>query len=256
MTASLHENEVLKACRTLFGPDVWLDRHFLGYLQPDGAKAAYRKRAKETHPDRFPGEHQTQKRQAEHFHAVHHAYDLVRSFLAHRDRADLKSAAGKTSRPREEARPHAHPHREKPARSSSGPIPSRTYEIGSYLYAVGAIGYHTLIEALVWQRRQRPPMGETARRWGWLDEPTIRRIMMHRSRHGRRFGEKAVELGLLTPFQVRTLLFHQRSRHQKLGQFFVQQGHLNAEELEALVRQMHSHNARAHSHADPHRSAS
>jgi len=256
MTASLHENEVLKACRTLFGPDVWLDRHFLGYLQPDGVRAAYRQRAKETHPDRFPGEQRIQKLQAEHFHAVHHAYDLVRSFLAQRDQAGLKFSTSRTSHQREQPPPHAHPHREKPAHSGSGPIPSRAYEIGSYLYAAGAIGYHALIEALVWQRRQRPPVGETARRWGWLDEQTIRRIMLHRSRHCRRFGEKAVEMGLLTPFQVRTLLFHQRSRHQKLGQYFVQQGYLSAEELDALVQQRKGQNARVHLHAGARRSAS
>lgn len=256
MTASLHENEVLRACRTLFGPEVWLDRHFLCYLQPDGAKAAYRKRAKETHPDRFPHEQRIQKLQAERFQAVHHAYDLIRAFLTQRDRLGGTFFTSAGTRSTDSSEPQAHPHREQPSPNASGPIPSRTYEIGSYLYALGAISYRALIEALVWQRRQRPPIGETAYRWGWLNEQAVRRVIQHRGTRGRRFGEKAVEMGLLTPFQVRTLLFHQRNRHQRLGQYFVQQGHLTEEQLDAFVRQMHGHNARVHLHTGRRRTAS
>jgi hypothetical protein len=104
------------------------------------------------------------------------------------------------------------------------------------------ISYRTLIEALVWQRRQRPSIGETAQRWGWLNETAIRTILNQRG--NRRFGEKAVDLGLLTPFQVRTLLFYQRSRHQRLGQYFVQKGLLSPADLDELVRQLEAHNSR------------
>lgn len=58
----------------------------------------------------------------------------------------------------------------------------------------------------MWQRRQRPNLGDIAQRWGWLDEGAIRYILGFREM-GRRFGEKAVGLDLLTQRQLQTLLF-------------------------------------------------
>ncbi|WP_305046754.1 J domain-containing protein [Geoalkalibacter sp.] len=232
MSAAIQEAEILKACRTLFGTEIWLDRHFLFYLQREGAKAAFRKRAKETHPDRFPGEPQVQRRQSEQFQAVSRAYDLISSFLTTRDRGLWP--------PR--VKPAATTPQGRPAAKSSGPLLQRSYPLGLFLYTQGLISYRTLIEALVWQRRQRPSIGETAQRWGWLNETAIRTILNQRG--NRRFGEKAVDLGLLTPFQVRTLLFYQRSRHQRLGQYFVQKGLLSPADLDELVRQLEAHNSR------------
>ncbi len=244
MLASIQETEILKACRTLFGPDVWLDRNFLFYLQPEGAKAAFRQRAKETHPDRFPGEARVQRRQSELFQNINQAYDLVTTFLGKREQGIWPPRA--SQRPRGPSSPPPQPrprYREQNSRPG-GPLHARAYEIGSYLYSRGVISYPSLIEALVWQRRQRPLIGETAFRWGWLNEPALRRILNHRSTLSRRFGDKAVELGLLTPFQVRTLLFFQRSQHQRLGQFFVEKGILTPEELDRLVKDLQEHNAR------------
>lgn len=235
---------MLKACRTLFGAEVWLDRRFLFYLQHDGAKAAFRKRVKETHPDRFPSEPQIQRRQSEQFQAVTRAYDLIADFLKKRDHS-VRPPQGAT---KPAASPHASSHRHRASAdtgSRRGPLPGRTYQIGLFLYAQGLIPYRALIEALVWQRRQRPTIGETARRWGWLSDAQIRSILNHRSPH-HLFGEKGVELGLLTPFQVRTLLFYQRHHHRRLGQYFVEQGLLTGEQLDELVRELDAHNARVH----------
>ncbi|WP_429884532.1 J domain-containing protein [Geoalkalibacter halelectricus] len=240
MSTFFQETEVLKACRTLFGAEVWLDRRFLLYLQPDGAKAAFRKRAKETHPDRFPGEPQIQQRQSEQFQAVARAYDLVSGFLSTRDRGhwpQRSAAAGKRPPPEPSRGPR------RPPAEGAAPLLSRPYQIGLFLYARGLIPYRTLIEALVWQRRQRPALGETAQRWGWLSEAAVRGILNHHS-GARLFGEKAVELGLLTPFQVRTLLFYQRSRHQRLGRYFVDKGLISENELDQLVQELKAHNAR------------
>ncbi|SDL29409.1 hypothetical protein SAMN05660860_00260 [Geoalkalibacter ferrihydriticus] len=240
MSTAIQETEILKACRTLFGADVWLDRRFLLYLQHDGAKAAFRKRAKETHPDRFPGEPQVQQRQSEQFQAVTHAYDLINGFLSTRDRGQWQPrppmhGAAAAPRPSEKYR--------RASSEATAPLLSRHYQIGLFLYARGFIPYRSLIEALVWQRRQRPAIGETARRWGWLNETAVRTVLNHRA-SARRFGEKAVELGLLTPFQVRTLLFYQRSKHPRLGQYFVEKGLLSESELEQLVLELRDHNQR------------
>lgn len=248
-SATLHESEILKACRTLFGPDVLLDRQFLTYMQPGGAKTAFRSRAKETHPDRFADNPRIQRRQAELFHELTRAYDLISTFLVQREKglwppresapAEFSGASRRPPRPErrsDQCSARAHP-------PHQGPLHGRTYQIGTYLYSRGVISYRNLIEALVWQRRQRPPLGETAQRWGWLDERRIGSILRHRSSN-RRFGEKAVELGLLSAFQVRTLLFYQRTQHRKLGQYFVEKGYLSATQIEQLACEMREHNAR------------
>jgi len=238
--ASLHESEILKACRTLFGAGVSLDRHFLAYLQPSGAKTAYRKRAKETHPDRFVGDDRMQRRQAERFHDLTRALDLLTGFFKQREKG-LWPAPGGTLAPHRPTRTA----RRQPnsPKYPAGPLQGRTYEIGLFLYSHGLITYKALIEALVWQRSQRPSIGETARHWGWLDDLHVRTIASHRSLN-RRFGEKAVELGLLTPFQVRTLLHYQRTRHQRLGRYFVDRGYLSNAQIDQLAQQMREHNAR------------
>ena len=45
------EIALLNACRTLFGKEVNLSHEFLYYLQPSGAKTAFRNQAKAHHPD-------------------------------------------------------------------------------------------------------------------------------------------------------------------------------------------------------------
>ncbi len=79
-----------------------------------------------------------------------------------------------------------------------------------FSYYQGKVSYRQLIEALVWQRRQRPTLGALAQKWGWLSEAKINQILQHRGR-AVRFGKKAIELGYLRPHQVDALLQHQRS---------------------------------------------
>ena len=47
------EQELYRACRIIFGPDLTVSREFLEYIQSSGVKSAFRKKAMETHPDRL-----------------------------------------------------------------------------------------------------------------------------------------------------------------------------------------------------------
>jgi hypothetical protein len=100
-----------------------------------------------------------------------------------------------------------------------------------------------LIDAVVWQRKQRPVIGDIALRWGWLNNGAIEQIIRSGGVRGR-FGEKAVDLDLLTSFQVKALLFFQSSQQERLGGYFVQRNILTPEELEGLLRELREHNAR------------
>jgi hypothetical protein len=252
LTRRLSEVQVTQACKTLFGSDIIVRRSFLLYLQPSGAKSAYRRKAKETHPDLFAGaDPLQQKKQATLFIEILKAYDVLNAFFKQRDeglwKEVKKAAAPRTQRaaPKrpEAAREHPPKPSEKATQFWGGGIPFRPLEIGRYLYYSKRISYQALIDALVWQRNQRPIIGDIALRWGWLNAGAIDQIVQSSGLSGR-FGEKAMGLGLLSPFQVKTLLFYQRSQQERLGHYFVLQKLLAKDDLERFVGDLQEHNAR------------
>jgi len=236
MTMRLLESDVMKACRTLFGPEPDIGRGFLLYLQPCGVKSAYRKKAKETHPDFFYTEdHCVQQQKTELFRKIMEAYEIVNRFLKERQKGlwvPNKDTAPKSARKQNND-----------AYYCRGPVPFYNLEIGSYLFYSGQISYWELIEALTWQRMQRPIIGNVALRWGWLAKPSIVRITAAGNAPGR-FGEKAVRLGLLSDFQVRTLLYYQRSQQERLGKYFITKKILTSDQLDHFVQKLQVHNAR------------
>lgn len=254
MSALISEADIIKACRTLFGPEVNLSQEFLCYLQPSGAKSAYRQKVKETHPDSFAGlDSRIQREKTGMFQELVAAYETVSDFFKQRESglwvARDRAPAGRPApdrtpgeTPRRPSDRGFRPEREAPPRPG-GFLPSRPLEIGLFLYYQGIITYRQLIDALVWQRKQRPNLGDIAQRWGWLSEQDVKAILRHRGLFGR-FGEKAVTLGFLTERQLNTLLFYQRSQQQKLGRYFVEHCILPADEMERLATEQKTHNAR------------
>ncbi len=49
------QRELFRSCEILFGPELRISSEFLDYLEVNGVKSAFRKRALETHPDRHAG---------------------------------------------------------------------------------------------------------------------------------------------------------------------------------------------------------
>jgi hypothetical protein len=229
----LSETALINACRTLFGDELELSREFLWYLQPGGVKSAYRLRAKEAHPDLHssaaPHVHQ---RQTACFQQINQAHDLLMAFFAERE---------KGNRTAQESQPH--PPAGRGQESQKNAIPERPLEFGHYLFSCGVIAYRQLIDALVWQRRQRPTIGELAQRFGWLTPEETARIGRDRGPYAR-FGERAIRLGLLTPAQARSLLLHQRTLHRRIGRYFIEQGILSEAEIERFAVQLDEHNSR------------
>jgi len=231
----LSETALLNACRTLFGEELSLTREFLWYLQPSGVKAAYRLRAKEAHPDlHHAAPQQVRSQQTRFFQEINQAYDLLCAFFSERDKGNRAIQEG-------QAQPHP------PAGGwrdgGNAGVPERPLEFGHYLFSRGAINYRQLIDALVWQRRQRPTIGELAQRFGWLSAEDAQRIGRDRGPYAR-FGERAVRLGLLDSGQVRSLLMHQRTLHRRIGRYFIEQGILGEAEIESMAIQLDEHNTR------------
>lgn len=233
------ETEVFRACRTLFGPELQLNRDFLFYLQPAGAHSAYRKKAKTTHPDRFViSAKTTGTKQHRLFQDLNQAHQTVQTYLKQRN----LFSSGNFSRSYP-AYSQAKRRRQDPPyrKTQRGPLPARPLQFGLFLYYLGVIPFNAVIAAITWQRRQRPALGEIARRWGWLSDENVREIINHRSGI-HKFGERAEQLGLLDQLQVRTLLFHQRSQQKQMGHYFVGQGYFDEITLNHLLLQLAEHN--------------
>jgi len=233
------ETTLLNACRTLFGKEVNLSHEFLYYLQPSGAKTAFRNQAKAHHPDAHASSApHIRQQQTERFREIRQAYDLLIEYLEKRPRLHAASfrngpaqtephRTGRNSRQRQQAK--------------SLTIPSIPLEFGMYSFYQGKVTYQQLIEALVWQRRQRPTLGTIAQQWGWLSEAKVIRVLGHRGQ-AVRFGRKAIELGFLKPYQINALLNHQRALQKRIGQYFVEKGLLSEEEVNQISRNLAKHN--------------
>ncbi len=238
---------IQNACKALFGADTCVSASFLLSLKPNTLKTAFRKKAKETHPDLFSAhDPAVQKRQAEMFRVVNDAYDIIRRYCERRDRLRVHTF-------RRASNPQARPAPASAATRSfrvdeqgwlyRGVVPERRLEIGRYLYYRGRIPYHVLLHALAWQMKQRPPLGAIAKSWGWLSDEQVRTILGQRS-FTSRFGQRALQLGLLSSYQARILLSYQRTLQKKLGQYFVEHGHFTQAEMDGLVKDLIRHNAR------------
>jgi len=238
----ISESEILHACRVLFGSDLHLNHDFLNYLQPSGVRTAYRQKAKTTHPDRFASSSiQIKSHQEKLFQNLNQAHEVVQSYL--KQRSTVPGKAPHRTRSEEHSQPYPHGSKHGSKRFYQGLMPARPLQFAQFLYYRGLIPYAAVISAITWQRQQRPSMGEIARRWRWLSEHDISRILKPRAGFTR-FGEQAERLGLLKPLQVRTLLLHQRSQQKQIGQYFVDQKYITEKTLERLLNDLSAHNRR------------
>jgi len=243
------ETALINACYTLFGEGLFITKDFLWYLQPAGLKAAYRQKAKEAHPDRFSHlDPQLRQKQTAFFQEVNQAYDLLLSFFHQRERQNRVTKQPPERKNSTEA---------KTTHAAFRRVPEKTLEFGQYLYTRGLISYAQLIKALVWQRQQRPAIGQLAVNFGWLKKEDSDRVGRTRGTAYRRFGERAIHLGLLSSGQVQVLLRHQSNLHQKIGAYFVENNILSKEDVEHLAKKLAEHNQRIFlNSSDPAKNAS
>ena len=233
------EENLFQACRVLFGPEAAISRSFLYCLQPSGISNAFRRRALETHPDRFAMmDEESRRKGAELFIEADRARSRLLSFCRERDGRMLASRHRRK-------RPVQGSDRKQtsPVKLYSGSIPQRRLRFGEFLYYSGIITWHAFVKAIVWQRRQRPRFGDIARRWRYLSEQDIRGIIT-RKRFSEPIGEAAVRIRFLSQFQVNTILFHQMFSQRPIGEYFVENGFLTKDRVDELLAGLKQHNAR------------
>ncbi len=233
--------EVFDACGLLFGPEVEISLDFLKYLEPSGLKAAYRKKALETHPDRARALGRDEAKMGERFREAALAYEKLVPIITNKKTVFSRfQPIGQTKKEQTVVR------REEAKSSFSDffytkDMPQRQLLFGQFLYYSGLISWNTLIKAVTWQKRQRPPIGQLALEWKMMSRSDIQQILMCREFRGK-FGERAIRLGYLSRFQLMALLGKQRNLQRPIGTFFVNEGILLQREIEAVAARQKIHN--------------
>lgn len=235
--------ELLEACRLLFGAR--LEPAFLEHVQESGLRAAWRRKALQTHPDRTT-DGPTKLRNSERFIEARHAYGLLREYLGSRSPAAARAPAPCAHRQGKRPPPRPRPQRSSTHRPEErcpvAGVPRRPLRLGEFLYHSRVIPYSALIETLVFQRRQRERFCEIVLRWSYLSEGQVRCLLARRLPL-ERVGETAQRLRLLTPLQVRLVLTFQRMRQEPLGKLFVRRGLLTTQCLAEQLARLHDHNS-------------
>lgn len=267
MSTLVVEQELYRSCRILFGSELEIGRDFLHYLRYSGLKKAYRLKARQTHPDLVAADQPSAGNNClPDFVSVHQAYENLRVYLERRDLGfrffsttpPPQSGFGPASSWRstsEQFRQQRWARSESPGAGAAqhggdspftrlyhGPVPPIRLRLGNFLYYSGLIDWMTVARALIWQRSQRPRLGELARRLGWLTEEEVWQVLTSRQLQ-EKFGDSAVRRQKLTAKQLSSLIIYQKFLQKKLGEFFLEQQLFTRAELDELVRRQREHNA-------------
>lgn len=261
---SLSWSQVVRAGTVLFGAS-------FGESADDGAwreelKRAYRRRVLESHPDRAQVLGRTEQELVDEFRQVQEAFSLLEQLrdapLPPRPRARPPAPPPRPPGPpvvhvRVAPEPSPERVRRDPARSagveararrrSELPLPDRKLRLAEYLYYRGVVRSADVGAAVAWQRAQRPPVGQIAARFGYLQPSEVARILKDRLRQRDAhapFATFAVAEGWLTPFQRLVLLGHQRRLQQPIGAWFVERGLVTEAELRRCCAALTRHNFR------------
>jgi hypothetical protein len=125
-------------------------------------------------------------------------------------------------------------------------LPQRRLRFAEYLYYSGRVGWSELVDAIAWQRAQRPPFGRIAVDFGFLEPQDVAAILERRRQSSAAlpFGEWAVREGFLTSFQLLAVLGQQLRLQRPIGQFFVERGLIEPDDIDAVRRRILRHNSR------------
>jgi hypothetical protein len=252
-------DDVERALDLLFGAN--RPEELSGEAWKREVRETFRRRALDAHPDRARALGRSEASLAEEFRALFAAYRLLS-----RDGPEAGSPAARGSAPEPGRASHApgepvppprHGHDPRaprdPLQSSPhdhvhrAPLPRRPLLFAEYAYYSGRASWRNLVDAVAWQRRQRPALGRIAVEWGHLTDEEVRAILDERRRDGAAgepFGAYARRKGFLTGAQLLALLGRQRRQQRRIGEFFVESGILREAEVRALDEDLTRHNAR------------
>lgn len=195
-------------------------------------------------------EHRTRARQERRAHRQEQPFSAGSSYARWQGRGREAEAESRRRRERhrdDEAAQARYGAAEDRRERGEFPLPQRPLQLGQFLYYSGAVSWRQLIDALVWQRRQRPLIGQLAVAWGLMTREQIADVLTRRRVTGQYevpFAEFALQCGYLNPSQHRALCGRAQLMTQRLGRFFVEQDILSEQQLNHYLKAMRLHNWR------------
>ncbi|RPH52373.1 MAG: J domain-containing protein [Desulfobacteraceae bacterium] len=236
--------EILNAYNVIFGSSVGTSVDILRHLHPSALKTAYRRKALETHPDRSLIVGKMENEMNGCFVEVTLAYEILQSALKnlHSNGAGYNDHIRRVFGRRTTDTVNLNNASDLYYR---GRIPKHRLLIGQFLYYSGIVSWGRLIEAISWQKRQRPPIGQIAMKWGILSEYDIQAILKQRSlerNFHKRFGEYARLKGYITSYELLALLGKQRMFHRPIGEYFIEKRILPADNMDKMLERLRNHN--------------
>lgn len=127
-----------------------------------------------------------------------------------------------------------------------GRVPTGELRFAQFLYYNRVIDWKTMIDAVTWQYRVRPKIGEIGRSYRFLDFNSVGRVLRSSPR-GELFGDTAMKLGLLDRRQLSVVLGKQHQLNYPIGRYFLENDILSRPEIDHLLAQNRRHNMRARS---------
>jgi curved DNA-binding protein CbpA len=254
--------ELFQACETIFGPEVKVSIDFLEYLQLTGIKTAFRKRAFETHPDRAKALGSYAIDLNEQFINVRKAYERLLSFVETKNEGtvcsslfnDLRNQQDNSYKSKDnysfyntqhkggQKKGHSNQkNKSHPDHFYTGTVPKGNLLLGQFLYYSGLISWQTLINAICWQRGQRPLIGQIAVKWGLISYQDVLSILKIRT-FNEKFGECALRTGYISSFELYALVGKQKNLQRPFGEYFTESGILSPSDLIYMAQKHQLHN--------------
>ena len=258
MASQTTSSELFQACETIFGPEIKVSSDFLEYLQPVGIKTAYRKRALETHPDRAAVLDTLARDLNSEFINVQQAYETLLSFVETKKEFNVGSPyfdnlgaqhshshqSDHHHKGRQEKSHGSQRYKNHPDHFYTGSIPKENLMLGQFLYYSGLISWRTLIEAICWQRRQRPLIGQIATAWGLISYQDVLQILNVR-KFDEKFGECALRVGYISSFEQFALIGKQKQLQRPFGEYFIESSIISSADLMRIAKKQQLHNIAA-----------
>lgn len=218
-------------------------------LTKETLNVSFRRRAMMFHPDRADQLGIDPGQLNELFKRFHGAYRLLGRLIdGEIEPSGPTSNAEKAAAAKPDANP-AEPFQQRPRTANSGektrysgPLPQKPLRFVQYLYYSGLIDWQTMIDAITWQSKVRPRIGEIGRNYRFLDHGKIIEVIKRR-RTGEFFGNVALRSGFITRPQLLTMIGKQKNLNLPIGRYFVENSLFERDELTTLIRKNNRRNA-------------
>jgi len=212
---SLSEKDLLDAYSMIFTDNKILSVDHLRTLDTGTLKNAYRERVFETHPDRAQQLGIEVALLEKEFKEITMSFEKLYYYVKNKHNLKVKKVQ-----------------KVKPQKDNS--FGKSNLMFGQYLYYSGIITFKSLLDAVYWQRNQRPPFGELANKWSlFTEEDTLYILKMRKPRE--RFGDCALRLGLISSFQHKAILIKQKNMQKPIGKYFTENDIFSEDELKAYL---------------------